>query len=1048
MKVVKRESLAFREGTSDKVYEVDLCEVSAGQYVVNFRYGRRGTSLKEGSKTTKPVDLAKAEAVFADLVGSKVKKGYSTDDGTASASSKQAGGRSREVDPEKRADAVIRRLRDAVGGGTSEDWRVDRAVWRAGELGLREAAPIVARLAGTGTPLRDYCVAWALGRCGDASQTRTLVGLLDSANPPHVRRIAREALIALSDETTRAEFRSDTLATLPPELAEVARAGDAERFTGALAEYLSADEASRVAVLETLYLVDDATVRPGLLASLRGAPLVPPWFRVVRHIFKAAEFRRDAEVFGIVAKRFESTKEMFPDPYSYTPWWVVVRGPEGEWNSYEKKVALVSDDAPIAYGARTRRYLRHRVVRTLRRLGELGDADFVKMAVGVLLEYTDADAEPARRTSVYSASSRKFTSVHWDAYSRFLPFNALLYGNSPRYKLSSTRRAWMCRKSYKPGGDAPAAREEWFPELWDRTPAGLVHLLAESACEPVHRFAVTAVRANEALLDRLDTETIVMMLGRPYEITARLAFEVAERRYSQANPDVALVAAVADCALDEARQRAREWIDADRSRYLADVGFVVALALATHDDARTYLRGVLKATPLSAPVAAGVAARIVAFVLACGATEADAAREAGAFLVDSLAAGTRTIDMAVVARMLAHPLPEVQAIGARVLLASDAPAESLTDELLRALANSPSPATRETGVALVAKLTDRDLARREELLLWLATHPHEDVRESARALLARLSTDAEFVTRFSERLVAMLLEPEPGEGIHAHLLRLFDEDLRTPLGGFTLDQAERYLASASPGAQELAGRIFGAHPEWAERLSTDVFVELANHEIRAVRAAATLLFPHVLNRYQTVYSPTSASELFSLIRVLDAPWDDMRAFWHSMFRVYFRNDYTVGHLVAICDSPRADARALGRELVEEHANPGDGLEFLTKLSEHPAGDMQLFVTGYLEGYAAGSPERLADLGFYFTSVLSRVNSSRKAKRRVLAFLSTEARGGEAAARVVAGVLSRVSATAAVEYRAAAIETMLSIHRAYPEVAVPIRVRPVEVRNGV
>ena len=35
MKLLARVTLAFQEGASDKVYEIDLCEVGAGQHVVN-----------------------------------------------------------------------------------------------------------------------------------------------------------------------------------------------------------------------------------------------------------------------------------------------------------------------------------------------------------------------------------------------------------------------------------------------------------------------------------------------------------------------------------------------------------------------------------------------------------------------------------------------------------------------------------------------------------------------------------------------------------------------------------------------------------------------------------------------------------------------------------------------------------------------------------------------------------------------------------------------------------------------------------------------------
>ena len=45
----------MKEGSSDKLYEVDLVDLERAdidaRYLVNFRYGRRGTSLRDGTKT-------------------------------------------------------------------------------------------------------------------------------------------------------------------------------------------------------------------------------------------------------------------------------------------------------------------------------------------------------------------------------------------------------------------------------------------------------------------------------------------------------------------------------------------------------------------------------------------------------------------------------------------------------------------------------------------------------------------------------------------------------------------------------------------------------------------------------------------------------------------------------------------------------------------------------------------------------------------------------------------------------------------------------------
>ena len=67
--------LYFREGSSDKVYVVNLKEEPTG-WRVNFAYGRRGASLTTGTKTTKPVPYINAKKIYNKVVNEKADKGY------------------------------------------------------------------------------------------------------------------------------------------------------------------------------------------------------------------------------------------------------------------------------------------------------------------------------------------------------------------------------------------------------------------------------------------------------------------------------------------------------------------------------------------------------------------------------------------------------------------------------------------------------------------------------------------------------------------------------------------------------------------------------------------------------------------------------------------------------------------------------------------------------------------------------------------------------------------------------------------------------------
>lgn len=75
-------TLYYREGTSDKVYQASIAPSGVG-FVVNFAFGRRGSTLQTGTKTSSPVTLDKAQAIFDKLVREKTAKGYTPgEDGT------------------------------------------------------------------------------------------------------------------------------------------------------------------------------------------------------------------------------------------------------------------------------------------------------------------------------------------------------------------------------------------------------------------------------------------------------------------------------------------------------------------------------------------------------------------------------------------------------------------------------------------------------------------------------------------------------------------------------------------------------------------------------------------------------------------------------------------------------------------------------------------------------------------------------------------------------------------------------------------------------
>jgi len=68
-------TLHYRDERSDKVYRIAI-EPRDGGYVVNFAYGRRGSTLNTGTKTACPLYFDAARLIYDKLVKEKMAKGY------------------------------------------------------------------------------------------------------------------------------------------------------------------------------------------------------------------------------------------------------------------------------------------------------------------------------------------------------------------------------------------------------------------------------------------------------------------------------------------------------------------------------------------------------------------------------------------------------------------------------------------------------------------------------------------------------------------------------------------------------------------------------------------------------------------------------------------------------------------------------------------------------------------------------------------------------------------------------------------------------------
>ena len=100
-------SLWCREGTADKVYQIEIVKTIGG-FLVVFAYGRRGSTLNTGTKTPEPVELSRAEYIMGKLIQEKLAKGYkATEEGSVAISGHIAVTTDAASRPEEKKDSGI-----------------------------------------------------------------------------------------------------------------------------------------------------------------------------------------------------------------------------------------------------------------------------------------------------------------------------------------------------------------------------------------------------------------------------------------------------------------------------------------------------------------------------------------------------------------------------------------------------------------------------------------------------------------------------------------------------------------------------------------------------------------------------------------------------------------------------------------------------------------------------------------------------------------------------------------------------------------------------
>lgn len=1084
MKLVKSIQLFFQEGNSDKVYEIELLESGADAYVVNFRYGRRGGTLKDGTKTVFPVPLAEAGRLFAELENEKRKKGYAAEGENANFIPEY-----KPLKPEKSTSArhktIVKLLKAALNDDEHESWPVSRIIWRAGELCIPEAAPLILKLADKKDHLQLYSCIWALSRIGDAAAVLFLNEVLQGKYPSYILNLAKAALLNVSDEHTQVaelkklaqafpeSFRSthesnmgsvnamgrnlsdgsgnDALALFlslsklaasgNPLVSEELRLGirKTEAFLNAYAlELCSKAGSGKAELLVPFYLLStkDALMREALLPALKQVPVKPGHFKYVRQIFKISEMLNDTVVYGILSKVIGNA------PFNFTSTHLYI---DRKWVSASEE--LKKENSTLAFSRKTKEYFLRRILRTLRKLGNDQSPLYTRYATEILLGFDDElDSPKVEKTSNtiydYNSTTRNYivtTKTTWyDTYSGYGALYYILYANSPRYTVKKKQTRWECVPPYEPGQPFQPLREEAFAALWNKAPEDILLLLTQSRCERVTDFALFVFQNNAAFKEQVTEDHVFAFIRNRSIKVQQLGFSLVKELYSSQAPGARIISALLLCRVDEARAYAQQFIDKEPARYANDADLITGIMLSANVASQQWLLAFLLQHKPQAETQQAVFKNLLEAINAHVLSgKPEQITVIGNIVEACFKDLTASLNPKIIFDLLMHADPAIQGMAGKLLVLRKLDPEQVPDSIVFTLLQSENTMARHAAIDLLAQLDAAAILEKQSLVLSLCLSPVQELRQSAQRLMDKLlAADASSGYGLVNLFIPVLTVKEKHDGLHDDILQLISTKLHNYLDRIEPKQvlslcASRYLASQELGYLLLEKNIKG------EELPVKDLIKLASANLLKTRE-------YVMNYYKANVARMKYEREDSIM-LADSLWEDVRKFAFDYFRTNFNEqDWQPELFVALCDSNKADVQAYGREMITRWFEKDNGFDYLLKLSQHPDNRMQLFASGFLDQYARNNYDMLQKLGSFLITLLSQVNKGRTAKLRAIQLLSTEALASEQNAVLISAIFNRMSATASIQDKALYIKAMLEISKAFPSVNLVLTVSETEV----
>lgn len=1004
MKLIKQTKLYFSEGKSDKVYEVDLCE-NQELFVVNFRYGRRGAQLREGTKTVFPVSHEEAEKIFKALVKSKEKKGYSENENEK---------RIVPVKPQDplenviREETILKYLQQAIDQTYTRNWKVSRIILRAGNLKLISAADLVAQFLNSTNEFEQHNAIIALASFENTTYSSQILAIFQQQKFETISgRAACSFILKYGSATDKQVIHEevskyvseDVLNTLPMQFVN----GNPSEASLLYYSYVFSFD-NRVLRQKIYQLIDKIRLKANV-------------FKSVRYIYRASQITNDISFFALIAKRIAVSDPGYTSDYIPS---------NGNWISANEEKQKANPS--IAFSVRTKNYFNNATYKKVYELSKQDTDAYIKYATETLCALNDKEdnvKEDIQYSYDYNPESGHYDMQkrYFPKYHNFLALMYILYGNSSRFQHSKNR--WY----YIDGLEANASREEALSDIWDTKPNDVLTILANAKSDIAVDFSLRILKDNPNFLEALDEVLLTKLVSHYHPKVLDLIIDVLEREYKVSQPRETILLAVLKSKNERGILLGLEWLKTYERNYFKNSDFIVELLLTNEIEVITYLQQLFahkvaydypvkieKLEPLWAEFNHFGMEFLIATNHLIGNTKfGKLLSETPSTKIAELSNSNQTSNKLFALNLAKH---------------NTVPAFELFKDSYDDYINSDETTLRKAGIELLAHFPDDFLIKNKQDIVSFCFSEYPEVREAIQPTIERLvKLDGAFKNNLLSQLLLVLTEAETYDGLHQNCYELLTKYFDKELPSISKERIMTLILSKYESAQNLGTPIFDNRIELSS-LSLPELVQLAHSDVFAIREKLHNFF--LANTARINY------ELEDALPIFNTAWQDVIDWSCAYFDVHIEaKNWTTDMLLYVCDHVKHDVQAFGMKMVTKHFSEEKGLPLLLKLQEHPTKRMQFFVTNYLEAYAKDNPEIILQLENYFKTSLFNINSNRATKTRIYTFLKQESLKNEAIAMMTVRIINSILDTKTIMDKSKNIDILLAIALKYPNIEVPL-----------